>query len=143
MARGFLPVHTLNERVELLTTQPQRLPELVAEASARVNDFLATATALVRGRFEGKITYGENPKPPQRQWVVLPRSLSTTPRPAGVASDRRMQTSRLPGDQDWMKANRSALIVSAWVVGMPCGNAEYVFKVPFCTSFADSGPESA
>src|SRR5664280_242254 len=48
-----------------------------------------------------------------------------------------MQTSRLPGDQDWMKANRSALIVSAWVVGMPCGNPEYVFKVPFCTSFAD------
>jgi hypothetical protein len=37
---------------------------LVADASARVNDFLATATALVRGRFEGKITYGENPKPP-------------------------------------------------------------------------------
>jgi polyisoprenoid-binding protein YceI len=24
--------------------------------------------------------------------------------------------------QDWMKASRSALIVSAWVVGMPCGN---------------------
>jgi len=64
MGRGFLPGDTLNERVELLTTQPQRLPELVADASARVNDFLATATALVRGRFEGKITYGENPKPP-------------------------------------------------------------------------------
>ena len=55
MGRGFLR-DTLNERVELLTTQPQRLPELVADASARVNDFLATATALVRGRFEGKIT---------------------------------------------------------------------------------------
>ena len=25
--------------------------------------------------------------------------------------------------QDCMKASRSALIVSAWVVGMPCGNA--------------------
>jgi len=24
--------------------------------------------------------------------------------------------------QDWMKASRSALIVSAWVVGMPWGN---------------------
>ena len=23
--------------------------------------------------------------------------------------------------QDWMKASRSALMVSAWVVGMPCG----------------------
>ena len=48
-----------------------------------------------------------------------------------------------PGGQDWMKASRSALIVSAWVVGMPCGNPWYVFSVPFCTSFADSGPESA
>jgi hypothetical protein len=61
MGRGFLPGHTLNERVELLTTQPQRLPELVAGASARVNDFLTTATALVRGRFEGKITYASVP----------------------------------------------------------------------------------
>ncbi len=41
------------------------------------------------------------------------------------------------------KARRSALIVSACVVGMPCGNPSYVFSVPFCTSFADSGPESA
>ena len=45
--------------------------------------------------------------------------------------------------QDWMKASRSALIVSAWVVGMPCGKPWYVFSVPFRTSFADSGPESA
>src|ERR1700751_1337499 len=29
------------------------------------------------------------------------------------------------------KASRSALIVSALVVGMPCGNALYVFSVPF------------
>src|SRR5436190_15015124 len=41
------------------------------------------------------------------------------------------------------KASRSALIVSAWVVGIPCGNALYVFSVPSCTSRADSGPESA
>jgi hypothetical protein len=46
-------------------------------------------------------------------------------------------------DQDWMKASRSLLIVSALVVGMPCGNPGYVFKVPFCSSFADSGPASA
>jgi hypothetical protein len=45
--------------------------------------------------------------------------------------------------QDCRKASRSASIVSAWVVGMPCGNPWYVFSVPFCTSFADSGPESA
>ena len=48
-----------------------------------------------------------------------------------------------PAGQDWMKARRSALIVAACVVGMPCGNPEYVFNVPFCNSFADSGPESA
>jgi hypothetical protein len=27
-----------------------------------------------------------------------------------------------PAGQDWMKASRSALIVGAWVVGMPWGN---------------------
>jgi hypothetical protein len=42
--------------------------------------------------------------------------------------------------QDCRKASRSALIVSACVVGMPCGNPVYVFSVPFCRSFADSGP---
>ena len=26
---------------------------------------------------------------------------------------------------------------------MPCGKPAYVFSVPFCTSSADSGPESA
>ena len=45
--------------------------------------------------------------------------------------------------QEFNQASRSALIVAAWVVGMPCGNPLYVFSVPFCTSFADSGPESA
>jgi hypothetical protein len=30
-----------------------------------------------------------------------------------------------------MNANWSALIVSAWVVGMPCGKSGYVFSVPF------------
>jgi transposase len=35
----------------------------------------------------------------------------------------RHRLSKLLDDhrQDWMKASRSALIVSAWVVGMPCG----------------------
>ena len=40
------------------------------------------------------------------------------------------------------KASRSALIVSAWVVGRPCGNPSYVLSVPFCTSSTDSGAES-
>jgi hypothetical protein len=45
--------------------------------------------------------------------------------------------------QDCTKASRSALIVSAWVVGIPCGNPLYVLSVPFCASRAGSGPESA
>ena len=45
--------------------------------------------------------------------------------------------------QDSMKASRSALMVAASVVGMPCGNPGYDFSVPFCTSLADSGPASA
>jgi hypothetical protein len=47
-----------------------------------------------------------------------------------------------PG-QGCRKASRSALIVSASVVGMPCGNPWYVFSVPCLRSRADSGPESA
>jgi uncharacterized protein YbjT (DUF2867 family) len=45
--------------------------------------------------------------------------------------------------QEFNQASRSALIAGAWVVGIPCGNPWYVFSVPFCTSRADSGPESA
>ena len=30
-----------------------------------------------------------------------------------------------------MNSSRSALIVSAWVVGIPCGKSWYVFRVPF------------
>jgi NmrA-like family len=57
-------------------------------------------------------------------------------------AERQPAPSRRAG-QDCMKASRSALIVWASVVGMPCGNPLYVFSVPFCTSRADSGPESA
>ena len=45
--------------------------------------------------------------------------------------------------QDWMNASRSALMVSAWVVGMPCGKPAYVFRVALLRSCADSGAESA
>jgi putative transposase len=56
---------------------------------------------------------------------------------------RRSWKSFVVQPEDCTKASRSALIVSAWVVGIPCGNPLYVFSVPFCTSRADSGPESA
>ena len=35
-------------------------------------------------------------------------------------------------DQDWMNVSESLLIVSACVVGIPCGKPAYVFSVPFC-----------
>ena len=62
------------------------------------------------------------------------------------SSDESAKPQPAPGcrvGQEFNQASRSALIVAAWVVGMPCGNPLYVFSVPFRTSFADSGPESA
>ncbi|MGH3298350.1 MAG: hypothetical protein ACRDP7_41820 [Trebonia sp.] len=44
-------------------------------------------------------------------------------------------------DQDWINASKSLLIVSACVVGIPCGKPVYVFSVPFCTSLTVRGPE--
>ncbi|HVD14694.1 MAG TPA: hypothetical protein VNK73_09615, partial [Actinomycetota bacterium] len=60
MNNGFLPGDTLDERLELLN-EPQRLRELIPEVTARVNEFLAKAAALVRERFGGKITYAAIP----------------------------------------------------------------------------------
>ncbi|MFB4306784.1 hypothetical protein [Actinomadura sp. GTD37] len=56
MNKGFLPGDSLDERVELLS-RPERLRELVTEASGRVNAFLGDAVTLVRERFGGRITY--------------------------------------------------------------------------------------
>jgi hypothetical protein len=60
MNRGFLPGDSTEQRIELLS-QPHRLREQIGEVSARVNDFLGRAVALVRGRFGGKITYAAVP----------------------------------------------------------------------------------
>src|SRR5712672_1031656 len=38
----------------------------------------------------------------------------------------------------WMNASRSALIWSAFVVGIPCGKPGYTLSVAFFTSFAES-----
>jgi hypothetical protein len=56
MNNGFLPGDTFDERLEALD-EPHRLRELIPEVAARVDEFLAKATALVRERFGGKITY--------------------------------------------------------------------------------------
>ena len=60
MNPGFLPGDTIEERLGLLS-EPHRLREVIADISARVNDFLGTAVALVRERFGGKITYASVP----------------------------------------------------------------------------------
>ena len=57
MNKGFLAGDTVFERLERLLGEPQRLPELVPEVAARVNQFLARAAALVRERFGGRVTY--------------------------------------------------------------------------------------
>jgi hypothetical protein len=62
MIHGFLPGSTLDERLgALLAGELDRRRELIAEASARVNDFLREAAALVRDRFGGQITYAAVP----------------------------------------------------------------------------------
>ncbi|SEG63349.1 hypothetical protein SAMN05444920_103591 [Nonomuraea solani] len=61
MNKGFLPGDTQEDRLGLLLTQRDSLAERVGELSARVNDFLARAVALVRERFGGRITYAAIP----------------------------------------------------------------------------------
>lgn len=61
MGKGFLPGGSQEERLGLLLGGRDRLGELVDGLSARVNDFLAAAAALVRERFGGGITYAAIP----------------------------------------------------------------------------------
>ncbi|MFD1937380.1 hypothetical protein ACFSKW_38515 [Nonomuraea mangrovi] len=60
MNPGFLPGDSTDERVALLS-RPDRVREQIGELSARVNEFLGTAVALVRERFGGKVTYASVP----------------------------------------------------------------------------------
>ncbi|MEU7889215.1 hypothetical protein AB0B54_27245 [Microbispora bryophytorum] len=60
MNKGFLPGDSTDERVELLR-QPHRVREQIGEISARVNDFLGRAVALIREHFGGKVTYASVP----------------------------------------------------------------------------------
>ncbi|KUM67386.1 hypothetical protein [Streptomyces curacoi] len=60
MNKGFLPGDSADERVALLS-DPSRVREHIGEVSARVNDFLGKAAALVREHFGGKVTYAAVP----------------------------------------------------------------------------------
>jgi hypothetical protein len=103
--------------------------------------FLTTRIAADRARTTFRLQDGMGDARDSRYvWMFSPRM-----RPA-VFECQGAEPQPTPGrgiGQDCTKASRSALIVSAWVVGIPCGNPLYVFSVPFCTSRADSGPESA
>ncbi|MBB4905975.1 hypothetical protein [Actinophytocola algeriensis] len=57
MNRGFLSGDNVEERVELLLSRPDGRGERIAEANARLNDFLGDAVTAVRERFRGRITY--------------------------------------------------------------------------------------
>jgi len=57
MDRGFLPGDDITERLDHLLGGPGEIAERVAGASARLNDFLASAVATVREHFRGKLTY--------------------------------------------------------------------------------------
>jgi hypothetical protein len=61
MNREFMPGDSVDERLGLLLSDPDRRPERLAEVSARVNDFLGKAVALVRERFRGRVTYAAIP----------------------------------------------------------------------------------
>src|SRR5207237_5064419 len=72
---------------------------------------------ILAGRGLGSVTVAIDPDRHPRE-----------PRPLGYA---------------FRKASKSALMVSASVVGIPCGKPLYVFNVLFRSNFADNGPESA
>jgi hypothetical protein len=60
MNKGFLPGDSTDERIALLR-QPDRVREQLGQVSARVNEFLGKAAALVRERFGGRLTYASVP----------------------------------------------------------------------------------
>jgi hypothetical protein len=61
MNQGFIPGGSVDERLGLLLSDPDRRRERLAEAGARLNGFLREAVALVRGRFGGRVTYAAIP----------------------------------------------------------------------------------
>jgi len=63
MNQGFLPGDGVDHRLGLLLSEPDpdSRRERMRVASARVNDFLCEAVAVVRERFQGRITYAAIP----------------------------------------------------------------------------------
>jgi hypothetical protein len=61
MNRGFLDGDRIEERLSRLLSNPDGRAERVAEVRFRLNHFLRTAVAEIRGRFRGKVTYAAIP----------------------------------------------------------------------------------
>jgi len=62
MNPGFMPGDSVDDRLgRLLGQPPERRRERLAEVSARVNEFLGEAVALVREHFGGRVTYAAIP----------------------------------------------------------------------------------
>lgn len=91
MNQGFMPGRTVDERLGLLLSDPDRRRERLADVSARVNDFLGKAVAVVRERFLGPITYAAIPvervdwTPFDIMSVELIRSAERSPASSGKA----------------------------------------------------------
>ena len=58
---GFLPGDSLQERTAPLLQRRPGIRELLADVPERINKFLASATAVARERFGGKVTYASVP----------------------------------------------------------------------------------
>jgi hypothetical protein len=61
MNREFMPGGTVDERLELLLSDPGGRADKLADVRARLGDFLAAAVAAVRQRFLGRVTYAAIP----------------------------------------------------------------------------------
>jgi hypothetical protein len=61
MNQGFMPGGSVDERLGLLLSDPDRRRERLAEVSGRLNNFLRSAVAAVRDRFRGRVTYAAIP----------------------------------------------------------------------------------
>ncbi|HEX3788112.1 MAG TPA: hypothetical protein VHW44_09630 [Pseudonocardiaceae bacterium] len=61
MNKGFLPGDTLEQRLDLLLSQRDRLPGRIREVSTCLDNFFGDAVARVRERFGGRISYAAVP----------------------------------------------------------------------------------
>jgi hypothetical protein len=94
MNRDFMPGGSVDERLELLLSDPGRRAEKLAGARTRVNGFLREAVAKVRQRFLGRVTYAAIPFE-QVDWALFDIVSVELIRSAEVAGQYREGVRRL------------------------------------------------